>query len=131
MSGSVKKSVNIWQSYEQERNGFVHFLRLLTECFGQACNVHETTTFRLVTVPNIHRFKKNFSLTTLTTSMSLVTDKRCCACAHVGTRSTSEVARWYTTCVAENSLFMATRSCLCRSTVADLRAEAGAARVAR
>jgi len=74
---------------------------------------------------------KKISLTTLTTSMSLVTDKRCCACAHAGTRSTSEVARWYTTCVAENSLFMATRSCLCRSTVADLRAEAGAARVAR
>jgi len=53
MSESVKKSVNIWKSYEQKRDGFVHFLRLLTECFGQACNVHETTTLRLVTLCQI------------------------------------------------------------------------------
>jgi len=26
------KSVNIWQSYKQERNCFVHFLRLLAVC---------------------------------------------------------------------------------------------------
>jgi len=28
------------------------------QCGGQAHKVHETTTFLLVTLPNIHRFKK-------------------------------------------------------------------------
>ena len=49
------KSVNIWQSYEQERDCFVHFLRLLAVCWPSA-QVQETITFFLVTLPNIHRF---------------------------------------------------------------------------
>ena len=30
----------------------------LAVCWTDAHNVHETTTFLLVTLPNIHRFKK-------------------------------------------------------------------------
>ena len=56
------KSVNIWQRYTQERGCFVHFLRLLAVRWPSAL-VHETITFLLVTLPNIHRFKKKFSLT--------------------------------------------------------------------
>jgi len=29
----ILKSVNIWQSYKQERNCFVHFLRILAVCW--------------------------------------------------------------------------------------------------
>ena len=39
LSLSVKKmlkSVNIWQSYKQERDCFVHFLRLLAVCWPNA-----------------------------------------------------------------------------------------------
>jgi len=46
-------SVNIWQSYKQERGCLVHFLRLLQRG-DRAHKVHETTTFLLVTLPNIH-----------------------------------------------------------------------------
>jgi len=49
------KSMNIWQSYKQERDCFVHFLRLLAVRWPSA-PVHETITFLLVTLPNIHRF---------------------------------------------------------------------------
>jgi len=50
--------VNIWQSYKQERDCFVHFLSLLAVCWPSE-QVHETITFLLVILPNIHRFKKN------------------------------------------------------------------------
>jgi len=45
---------NIWRSYQQERDRLVHFLRLLAVCWPGA-QVHETITFLLVTLPNIHR----------------------------------------------------------------------------
>jgi len=54
------KSVNIWQSYKQERDCLMHFLSPLAVCWPSA-QVHETITFLLVTLPNIHRFKKNFT----------------------------------------------------------------------
>jgi len=59
LSLTVKKikSVNIWQSYKQESDCLAHFLRLLAVCWP-ARKVHETTTLLLVTLPNIHRFKK-------------------------------------------------------------------------
>ena len=41
--GEFLKSVNIWQSYEQERGCLVR-------------RVQETTTFLFVTLPSIHRF---------------------------------------------------------------------------
>ena len=56
LSPSVKKiftTVNIWQSYMQERVCLMHFVRLV--------KVHETTIFLLVTLPNIH-WLKSFSL---------------------------------------------------------------------
>ena len=49
------KSVNIWQSYKQERDCFVYFLHLLAVCWPSA-QVHETIKFLLVTLSNIHRF---------------------------------------------------------------------------
>ena len=33
MSEKKLKSVNIWQSYEQQRDRFVHFIRLLAVCW--------------------------------------------------------------------------------------------------
>jgi len=48
-------SMNIWQSYKQERGSLVHFLRLLAVCWPGA-QVHETIAFLLVTLPNIHLF---------------------------------------------------------------------------
>jgi len=43
LSLSVKKikSVNIWQSYKQERGCFVHFLRLLAACWPDAQTTRE------------------------------------------------------------------------------------------
>jgi len=64
----ILKSVNIWQSYKQERDCFVHFLRLLAVCWPSA-QVHETITFLLVTLTNIHRLKKN-SLSDLAINLS-------------------------------------------------------------
>ena len=32
------------------------------QCVGQARKVHETTTFLLVTLPNIHRFKNSLTI---------------------------------------------------------------------
>ena len=49
-------TVNVWQSFRQQRDCIVHFLRLLAMSVGQARNVHETTTLLLGTLPNIHRF---------------------------------------------------------------------------
>jgi len=37
----------------------MHFLQLST-VVARLHEVHETTSFLLVTLPNIHRFKKNF-----------------------------------------------------------------------
>jgi len=47
------KSVNIYQSYKQECDCFVHFSHLLAVCWPSA-QVHETITFLLLTLPNIH-----------------------------------------------------------------------------
>jgi len=49
------KSVNIRQSYRQKRDYLLHFLRLLAVCWPSE-KVHDTITFLLVTLPNIHRF---------------------------------------------------------------------------
>jgi len=46
---------------KQERDCFVHFLRLLAVCWPST-QVHETITFLLVTLPYIHRLKKIFTL---------------------------------------------------------------------
>ena len=54
------KSVNIWQSYMQERGCLMHFMRLATRLLKMK-KVHETTTFLLVTLPNIHRFNDRLS----------------------------------------------------------------------
>jgi len=51
------KSVNIWQSYKQERGCLMHFARLANTLL-KTNKVHETITFLLVTLPNIYRFKK-------------------------------------------------------------------------
>jgi len=44
----------------QSSDCLVHFLRLLAVCCPSA-QVHETITFLLVTLPNIHRLKKSFT----------------------------------------------------------------------
>jgi len=48
-------SVNIWQSYKQERGCLMHFA-CLSNALQKAKKVHETIAFLLVTLPNIHRF---------------------------------------------------------------------------
>jgi len=53
--------VNIWQSYKQERGCLVHFLRLLAVWWPGAQSALHKTTILLVTLPNIHRFKKIFN----------------------------------------------------------------------
>jgi len=53
----VFKSVNIWQSYKQERGCVMHFARLLSTLLKNK-KVHETIMFLLVTLPNIYRLKK-------------------------------------------------------------------------
>ena len=45
-------------SYGQKVDCVLHFLRRLALWYGQAYKVHETTTFLLVTLPNINRLKK-------------------------------------------------------------------------
>jgi len=47
--------MNISQSYKQECGCVVHFVRLATTLL-KTKKVHETTTFLLVTLRNIHRF---------------------------------------------------------------------------
>jgi len=57
------KSVNIWQTYKQERGCLMHFVRLANTLLKDE-EVHETITFLLVTLPNIfYRFKKIHSQT--------------------------------------------------------------------
>jgi len=53
------KSVNISQSYKQERDCFVHFLRLFSSVLAKRTKCVRIT-FLLVTLPNIHRFKNFF-----------------------------------------------------------------------
>ena len=50
-------TVNIWQSYSQERGCLMHFAHL-ANTLPKTKKVHETIMFLLVTLPNIHRFKK-------------------------------------------------------------------------
>ena len=57
----VLQLVNIWHSYKQERDCFMHFFRLLAVCWPNA-QVHETITFLLVTLSNIHQLKFFFTL---------------------------------------------------------------------
>jgi len=47
--------VNIWQSYKQERDCFVHFLHLLEMCCASA-KVHETIMFLFVTFTDLKFF---------------------------------------------------------------------------
>ena len=49
------KSVNIWQSYKQERDCIVHVACLANTPINKK-KVHETITFLLVILTNIHRF---------------------------------------------------------------------------
>ena len=53
-------TVNIWQSYSQERGCLMHFAHLANTLL-KTKKVHETIMFLLVTLPNIHRFKKILS----------------------------------------------------------------------
>jgi len=53
------KSVNIWQSYKQERGCLIHFARLANTLL-KTKKVNETIMFLLVTLPNIYTFKKKF-----------------------------------------------------------------------
>jgi len=55
---NMSKSVNIWQSYKQQRGCSMHFARL-TNTLLKDKKAHETSTSLLVTLPNIYRFKKN------------------------------------------------------------------------
>jgi len=56
----VLKSVNIWQSYKQERGCFVHFARLAKTLLKDEESARDNhITFLLLTLPNIYRFKKN------------------------------------------------------------------------
>jgi len=50
---SLSKLVNILQSYKQECDCFVQFVRLTTTLLKDEESA-ETTTFLLVTLPNIH-----------------------------------------------------------------------------
>ena len=60
MSEKKLKSVNIWQSYKQKRDCLVHFASLANSPLNMK-KVHETITFLLVNLPNIHRFKNIFT----------------------------------------------------------------------
>ena len=46
LSVNFFKSVNIWQSYKQERDCLMHFF-VFWQCVGQVRKVHETTTLLL------------------------------------------------------------------------------------
>jgi len=54
-------SLNIWQSYKQERGCLMHFARL-ANTLPKDGEVHKTITFLLVTLANIRRFKIFVSL---------------------------------------------------------------------
>jgi len=49
------QSVNIWQRYKQKRGCLMHFARLANTLL-KTKKEHETITFLLITLPNIHRF---------------------------------------------------------------------------
>jgi len=53
LSANFLKSVNIWQSYKQERDCLVHIFRLLAVCWPGAQNAWDN---HHVTLPIIHRF---------------------------------------------------------------------------
>jgi len=62
LSSPVKffKAVNIWHSYGQKNELCCTFSSSFSSVVAmQAHKVHKTTTFLLVALPNIHRFKKN------------------------------------------------------------------------
>ena len=69
VSNFFSKSVNVWQSYKQERDCLVHFLCPIS----QAYKVHETTTFLLANLPNFNRFYL-FTLTQQYTFLNLVSN---------------------------------------------------------
>ena len=52
----VVQKVSTLRESESEYDCFLHFLRILAVCWPSA-QVHETTTFLLVTLPNIHWFQ--------------------------------------------------------------------------
>jgi len=52
MSEKKLKSVNIWQSYKQERDCLMHFARLANTPLNTK-KVHETITFWVAALPNI------------------------------------------------------------------------------
>ena len=61
VSKKVVKSLNISQSYKQERGCLVHFVRLATTLLNTK-KVHEATTLLLESLRNSHRFlKKTFT----------------------------------------------------------------------
>ena len=63
LSVNFFESVNIWQSYKQERDCLVHFLCLLAVYWPMSsCKVHETTTLLFV-LCEIFTFLNSFSLT--------------------------------------------------------------------
>ena len=64
-------SVNIWQSYKQERGCLKHFA-CLSNALQKAKKVHETIAFLLVTLPNIHRFLTFFFTHRLTNKFYLI-----------------------------------------------------------
>ena len=53
------KSVNIWQSYKQERDCLVHFFRLLVMCWPGAQSARDNHVLACNFAKKIHRFKKN------------------------------------------------------------------------
>ena len=56
MSDFFSKSMNIRQSYKQERGCLMHFVRLANTLLKDEESARDIT-FLLVTLPNIHRLK--------------------------------------------------------------------------
>jgi len=57
MSTGWAKNMNIWQSYEQERGCFLHFVHLANTLLKDEESARDITSF-LVTLPTIYQFKK-------------------------------------------------------------------------
>ena len=55
------KSVNIWQSYKQERDCLVHFFRLLVMCWPGAQRARDNHVLACNFAKKIHRFKKKIT----------------------------------------------------------------------
>jgi len=55
-------SVNIWQSYKQERGCLVHLKRLTNTLLKDEESAQDNHVFLLVPLPNIHRFKKKITV---------------------------------------------------------------------